>query len=141
MSDEKATGNTIYIRNVADETVRQLDELARKRGTSRNKLCNEILKTYLDCQREGMHKMLHEVVQAVVRSEIKDMRSEVSSMMNLILICALRMTKTNEKLNDFLFPQLENLSVDGMDSEQLFAILSSENDYSDDEIEKIIAAL
>ncbi|SDA31107.1 hypothetical protein SAMN02910447_03338 [Ruminococcus sp. YE71] len=62
-------------------------------------------------------------------------------MMNLILICAVRMTKTNEKLNDFLFPQLENLSVDGMDSKQLFAILSSENDFSDDEIEKIIAAL
>ncbi|WP_139182283.1 hypothetical protein [Ruminococcus sp. YE78] len=134
-------GNTIYIRDVSDETLRQIDELSYKRGMSRNQLCNEILKVYLDCQREGMHKMLPDVVQSVLRSEIKDMRSEVRSMMNLILICAVRMTKTNEKLNDFLFPQLENLSVDGMDSKQLFAILSSENDFSDDEIEKIIAAL
>lgn len=134
-------GNTIYIRDVPDEIIEEIDRISSKKGMSRNQLCNEILKIYLDCQREGVHKMLPEVIHSVVRSEIKDMRSEVRSMMNLILICAVRMIKTNEKLNDFLFPQLENLSINGMDSEQLFAILASEDDFSDDEVAKIIQNL
>ncbi len=134
-------GNTIYIRDVPDEIIEEIDRISSKKGMSRNQLCNEILKIYLDCQREGVHKMLPEVIHSVVRSEIKDMRSEVRSMMNLILICAVRMTKTNEKLNDFLFPQLENLSINGMSSEQLFAILSSEDDISDEEAAEIIQNL
>lgn len=134
-------GNTIYIRDVPDEIIEEIDRISSKKGMSRNQLCNEILKIYLDCQRDGVHKMLPEVIHSVVRSEIKDMRSEVRSMMNLILICAVRMTKTNEKLNDFLFPQLENLSINGMSSEQLFAILSSEDDISDEEAAEIIQNL
>jgi hypothetical protein len=129
----------IYLRGISDKTIENLDEIAEKKHVSRNKLIADILENYADCQDENLHKMLPKIVECEVKDELKRFEESIRETMNLFLITLLKMSKTNEKLNTFLFPELEKLNIDGLDCEQLLAIINAETELNEDEfLQKIV---
>ncbi len=129
----------IKIRDVPDSLVEWIDCRAKREGLSRNQYLLKALEEYAELHDEKLHEMLPKIVESQVRSELKRFEEKVTESFNMILISMLRLNKTNEKLNSFLFPELENLRIDGMDIEQLLAIINSESGLNDDDfIEEII---
>jgi hypothetical protein len=83
--------------------------------------------------------MLPKIVECEVKDELKRFEESIRETMNLFLITLLKMSKTNEKLNTFLFPELEKLNIDGLDCEQLLAIINAETELNEDEfLQKIV---
>lgn len=126
--------NTLYIRNVSDETMQKIDEIAAERKLTRNQLVLEIVNDYVDLQNKNLHKLLPLIVQSEVKEELRKFESSIKDNLNMLLIATLRLQKTNEKLNSFLFPQLEELNINGLNIEQILAIINSEMEESDDDI-------
>lgn len=130
--------STLYIRNVPDDLLNDLDNIAERMGKTRNQLVVEALNLYAATQDEKLHKMLPMIVRSEIKEEVKRFESSIKDTLNMLLIAALRVSKTNEKLNNFLFPELEKLNIDGMNSEEILAIINSDPDQND---EKIIAEM
>jgi hypothetical protein len=129
----------ILLRNLPDETLSELDKLCEKRKVSRNQLISDILELYIRCQDENLHKLLPKIVECEVKDELKKFEESTRETMNLFLVTLLKMAKTNEKLNTFLFPELENLNIDGMNCEQILSIINSETELNDDDfLQKIV---
>ncbi len=126
--------NTLYIRNVSDETMQKIDEIAAERKLTRNQLVLEIVNDYVVLQNKNLHKLLPLIVQSEVKEELRKFESSIKDNLNMLLIATLRLQKTNEKLNSFLFPQLEELNINGLNIEQILAIINSEMEESDDDI-------
>ena len=126
--------DSLIIRNIPDETVKRIEEIASERNISRNQLLLEIIINYADLQNKNLHKMLPLIVQSEVKEELRKFESSIKDNLNMLLIATLRLQKTNEKLNSFLFPQLEELNINGLNIEQILAIINSEMEESDDDI-------
>ena len=126
--------DSLIIRNIPDETVKRIEEIASERNISRNQLLLEIIINYADLQNKNLHKMLPLIVQSEVNEELRKFESSIKDNLNMLLIATLRLQKTNEKLNSFLFPQLEELNINGLNIEQILAIINSEMEESDDDI-------
>lgn len=121
------------VRDVPIDVIEKLDNIAKRKKISRNQLIIRALELYADCQDEKLHKMLPLMVECEVKDELRHFQECTKETMNLIMSACLRIAKTNEKLNSFLFPELEKLKIDGMDCEQLLAIINSENEFNDDD--------
>lgn len=124
---------TLYIRSFSDDLLVRIDELAERKGLSRSQYVTDILATFVSLQDDSLHKLLPVIVRSEVKEELKSFEISLKDTMNLLLITTLRLQKTNEKLNGFLFPELEKLEIDGMNSEQILAIINSETRENDDE--------
>lgn len=125
--------NTIYIRSVPDELLEKIDGLAKKKNVSRNQLVLDILTTYVDMQDEKLHKLLPPIVQSEIKEELKRYENSIKDALNILLAAALKLSKSNDKLNSFLFPELEKLNIDGMTAPQILAIINSYPRENDEE--------
>ncbi|MCB6616918.1 hypothetical protein [Ruminococcus sp. 210702-SL.1.03] len=129
---------TLYLRDIPQKHIDRLDEIAAAEKMSRNQLCAEIIEKYISSKDDFVQQILPEIVGSYIRTELKSFETDIKRALDLILICSLRLSKTNEKLNEFLFPELEDLSIGSLKAEEIIAILNSEKDISDEEMEKII---
>lgn len=129
---------TLYLRDIPQKHIDRLDEIAAAEKMSRNQLCAEIIEKYISSKDDFVQQILPEIVGLYIRTELKSFETDIKRALDLILICSLRLSKTNEKLNEFLFPELEDLSIGSLKAEEIIAILNSEKDISDEEMEKII---
>ncbi len=129
---------TLYLRDIPQKHIDRLDEIAATEKKSRNQLCSEIIEKYISSKDDFVQQILPEIVGSYIRTELKSFETDIKRALDLILICSLRLSKTNEKLNEFLFPELEDLSIGSLKTEEIIAILNSEKEISDEEMEKII---
>lgn len=129
---------TLYLRDIPQKHIDRLDEIAAAEKMSRNQLCAEIIEKYISSKDDFVQQILLEIVGSYIRTELKSFETDIKRALDLILICSLRLSKTNEKLNEFLFPELEDLSIGSLKTEEIIAILNSEKEISDEEMEKII---
>lgn len=129
---------TLYLRDIPQKHIDRLDEIAAAEKKSRNQLCSEIIEKYISSKDDFVQQILPEIVGSYIRTELKSFEIDIKRALDLILICSLRLSKTNEKLNEFLFPELEDLSIGSLKTEEIIAILNSEKEISDEEMEKII---
>ena len=129
---------TLYLRDIPQKHIDRLDEIAAAEKMSRNQLCAEIIEKYISSKDDFVQQILPEIVGSYIRTELKSFETDIKRALDLILICSFRLSKTNEKLNEFLFPELEDLSIGSLKAEEIIAILNSEKDISDEEMEKII---
>lgn len=129
---------TLYLRDIPQKHIDRLDEIAAAEKMSRNQLCAEIIEKYISSKDDFVQQILPEIVGSYIRTELKSFETDIKRALDLILICSLRLSKTNEKLNEFLFPELEDLSIGSLKTEEIIAILNSEKEISDEEMEKII---
>lgn len=129
---------TLYLRDIPQKHIDRVDEIAAAEKMSRNQLCAEIIEKYISSKDDFVQQILPEIVGSYIRTELKSFETDIKRALDLILICSLRLSKTNEKLNEFLFPELEDLSIGSLKAEEIIAILNSEKDISDEEMEKII---
>ena len=129
---------TLYLRDIPQKHIDRLDEIAAAEKMSRNQLCAEIIEKYISSKDDFVQQILPEIVGSYIRTELKSFETDIKRALDLSLICSLRLSKTNEKLNEFLFPELEDLSIGSLKAEEIIAILNSEKDISDEEMEKII---
>ena len=129
---------TLYLRDIPQKHIDRLDEIAAAEKMSRNQLCAEIIEKYISSKDDFVQQILPEIVGSYIRTELKSFETDIKRALDLILICSLRLSKTNEKLNEFLFPEFEDLSIGSLKTEEIIAILNSEKEISDEEMEKII---
>lgn len=129
---------TLYLRDIPQKHIDRLDEIAAAEKMSRNQLCAEIIEKYISSKDDFVQQILPEIVGSYIRTELKSFETDIKRALDLILICSLRLSKTNGKLNEFLFPELEDLSIGSLKTEEIIAILNSEKEISDEEMEKII---
>lgn len=129
---------TLYLRDIPQKHIDRLDEIAAAEKMSRNQLCAEIIEKYISSKDDFVQQILPEIVGSYIRTELKSFETDIKRALDLILICSLRLSKTNEKLNEFLFSELEDLSIGSLKTEEIIAILNSEKEISDEEMEKII---
>ena len=132
---------TLYLRDIPQKHIDRLDEIAAAEKMSRNQLCAEIIEKYISSKDDFVQQILPEIVGSYIRTELKSFETDIKRALDLILICSLRLSKTNEKLNEFLFPEFEDLSIGSLKTEEIIAILNSEKEISDEEMEKIIRPL
>ena len=123
----------LEVRNIPDELLKRLDEIAESKGMSRSELVIVSLQIYADCQDKKLHKMLPAIVESEVKEELRRFEYRLSDTLTILLKSALNLEKTTEKLNYHLFPELKNLDIDSMSIEQILAIINAENaDKPDD---------
>lgn len=117
----------LKVRNVPDSVISQLDALAFKKKTSRNQIILDALTAYSTAQDENFCSLLPKIIESETKEELKYFEKIITDSIEMILACCLKLNKSSDRLNDFLFPELEKITVEGMDSEQILAIISGES--------------
>ena len=118
--------NDIHIRGLSDKTLNELDNIMIKRGiVSRNDMICKIIEEYVACNNDEMVEYLPKIVRSLCETEIKNTSANSTEDLTDVYITLLILIRITQKLENFLYPELDKNDVNDMNSKQLLAIIES----------------
>ncbi|ADU23713.1 hypothetical protein [Ruminococcus albus] len=118
--------NDIHIRGLSDKTLNELDNIMIKRGiVSRNDMICKIIEEYVACNNDEMVEFLPKIVRSLCRDEIKNTSANSSELITDVYRTMLRLIRITQKLENFLYPELDKIDANDLNSKQLLAIINA----------------
>ncbi len=118
--------NDIIVRGLSDDTIIQLDKIANKRNcSSRNELLCLIINEYVACNNDEMVEFLPKIVRSLCHEEIKNTSANSSEIITDVYRTMLRLIRITQKLENFLYPELDKIDANDLNSKQLLAIINA----------------
>ncbi|SFD09747.1 hypothetical protein [Ruminococcus albus] len=118
--------NDIHIRGLSDKTLNELDNIMIKRGiVSRNDMICKIIEEYVACNNDEMVEYLPKIVRSLCETEIKNTSANSTEVLTDVYRTLLRLIRITQKLENFLYPELDKNDVNDLNSKQLLAIIES----------------
>lgn len=118
--------NDIHIRGLSDKTLNELDNIMIKRGiVSRNDMICKIIEEYVACNNDEMVEYLPKIVRFLCETEIKNTSANSTEVLTDVYRTLLRLIRITQKLENFLYPELDKNDVNDLNSKQLLAIIES----------------
>lgn len=118
--------NDIIIRGLNDNTITQLDLIASKRNcSSRNELLCKIINEYVACNNDDMVEYLPKIVRSLCETEINNTSANSTEVLTDVYRTLLRLIRITQKLENFLYPELDKNDVNDLNSKQLLAIINA----------------
>lgn len=110
----------INIKNISPETVKKIDELAKKETISRNAILIKIIEMYVACNEKVLSKYLPSIIRSLVTDELERLEIGSNSAINNIYLSSKKMFETANKIDNILAPTLEK---EAQNSEEFSDIL------------------
>ena len=118
--------NDIHIRGLSDKTLNELDNIMIKRGiVSRNDMICKIIEEYVARNNDEMVEYLPKIVRSLCETEIKNTSANSTEVLTDVYRTLLRLIRITQKLENFLYPELDKNDVNDLNSKQLLAIIES----------------
>lgn len=121
----------IIIRNIPENMIDKLDNIAKAEDLSRNALLTKLISDFVKSNDDFVVNILPPIVRALVNQELDRLSEGANSTINNVYIAAQKMMKTTEKIDNLLTETLKNSTENSITNDEILRILEiSDKDNS-----------
>lgn len=121
----------IIIRNIPENMIDKLDNIAKAEDLSRNALLTKLISDFVKSNDDFVVNILPPIVRALVNQELDRLSEGATSTINNVYIAAQKMINTTEKIENLLTETLKNSEENSITNEEILRVLEiSDKDNS-----------
>ena len=113
----------IIIRNIPENMIDKLDNIAKAEDLSRNALLTKLISDFVKSNDDFVVNILPPVVRALVNQELDRLSEGANSTINNVYIAAQKMINTTEKIENLLTETITNPEENSITNEEILRIL------------------
>ena len=121
----------IIIRNIPENMIDKIDNIAKAEDLSRNALLSKLISDFVKSNDDFVVNILPPIVRALVNQELDRLSEGANSTINNVYIAAQKMINTTEKIENLLTETLKNSEENSITNDENLRILEiSDKDNS-----------
>ncbi|WP_278946283.1 hypothetical protein [Ruminococcus bicirculans (ex Wegman et al. 2014)] len=121
----------IIIRNIPENMIDKIDNIAKAEDLSRNALLSKLISDFVKSNDDFVVNILPPIVRALVNQELDRLSEGANSTINNVYIAAQKMINTTEKIENLLTETLKNSEENSITNDEILRILEiSDKDNS-----------
>lgn len=113
----------IIIRNIPENMIDKLDNIAKAEDLSRNALLTKLISDFVKSNDDFVVNILPPIVRALVNQELDRLSEGANSTINNVYIAAQKMINTTEKIENLLTETVTNPEENSITNEEILRIL------------------
>lgn len=113
----------IIIRNIPENMIDKLDNIAKAEDLSRNALLTKLISDFVKSNDDFVVNILPPIVRALVNQELDRLSEGANSTINNVYIAAQKMINTTEKIENLLTEAITNSEENSITNEEILRIL------------------
>ena len=113
----------IIIRNIPENMIDKLDNIAKAEDLSRNALLTKLISDFVKSNDDFVVNILPPIVRALVNQELDRISEGANSTINNVYIAAQKMINTTEKIENLLTETITNPEENSITNEEILRIL------------------
>lgn len=113
----------IIIRNIPENMIDKLDNIAKAEDLSRNALLTKLISDFVKSNDDFVINILPPIVRALVNQELDRLSEGANSTINNVYIAAQKMINTTEKIENLLTETITNSEENSITNEEILRIL------------------
>lgn len=113
----------IIIRNIPENMIDKLDNIAKAEDLSRNALLTKLISDFVKSNDDFVIKILPPIVRALVNQELDRLSEGANSTINNVYIAAQKMINTTEKIENLLTETITNSEENSITNEEILRML------------------
>ena len=113
----------IIIRNIPENMIDKLDNIAKAEDLSRNALLTKLMSDFVKSNDDFVVNILPPIVRALVNQELDRLSEGANSTINNVYIAAQKMINTTEKIENLLTETITNPEENSITNEEILRIL------------------
>ena len=113
----------IIIRNIPENMIDKLDNIAKAEDLSRNALLTKLISDFVKSNDDFVVKILPPIVRALVNQELDRLSEGANSTINNVYIAAQKMINTTEKIENLLTETITNSEENSITNEEILRML------------------
>jgi len=113
----------IIIRNIPENMIDKLDNIAKAEDLSRNALLTKLISDFVKSNDDFVVNILPPIVRALVNQELDRLSEGAHSTINNVYIAAQKMINTTEKIENLLTETITNSEENSITNEEILRIL------------------
>lgn len=112
----------IIIRNIPENMIDKLDNIAKAEDLSRNALLTKLISDFVKSNDDFVVNILPPIVRALVNQELDRLSEGANSTINSVYIAAQKMINTTEKIENLLTETITNSEENSITNEEILRI-------------------
>lgn len=113
----------IIIRNIPENMIDKLDNIAKAEDLSRNALLSKLISDFVKSNDDFVVNILPPIVRALVNQELDRLSEGANSTINNVYIAAQKMINTTEKIENLLTETITNSEENSITNEEILRVL------------------
>ena len=113
----------IIIRNIPENMIDKLDNIAKAEDLSRNALLTKLISDFVKSNDDFVVNILPPIIRALVNQELDRLSEGANSTINNVYIAAQKMINTTEKIENLLTETITNPEENSITNEEILRIL------------------
>ncbi|WP_443724931.1 hypothetical protein [Ruminococcus bicirculans (ex Wegman et al. 2014)] len=113
----------IIIRNIPENMIDKLDNIAKAEDLSRNALLTKLISDFVKSNDDFVVNILPPIVRALVNQELDRLSEGANSTINNVYIAAQKMINTTEKIENLLTETITNSEENSITNEEILRVL------------------
>ena len=113
----------IIIRNIPENMIDKIDNIAKAEDLSRNALLSKLISDFVKSNDDFVVNILPPIVRALVNQELDRLSEGANSTINNVYIAAQKMINTTEKIENLLTETITNSEENSITNEVILRML------------------
>ena len=113
----------IIIRNIPENMIDKIDNIAKAEDLSRNALLSKLISDFVKSNDDFVVNILPPIVRALVNQELDRLSEGANSTINNVYIAAQKMINTTEKIENLLTETITNAEENSITNEEILRVL------------------
>ena len=113
----------IIIRNIPENMIYKIDNIAKAEDLSRNALLSKLISDFVKSNDDFVVNILPPIVRALVNQELDRLSEGANSTINNVYIAAQKMINTTEKIENLLTETITNSEENSITNEEILRVL------------------
>ena len=113
----------IIIRNIPENMIDKIDNMAKAEDLSRNALLSKLISDFVKSNDDFVVNILPPIVRALVNQELDRLSEGANSTINNVYIAAQKMINTTEKIENLLTETITNSEENSITNEEILRVL------------------
>lgn len=113
----------IIIRNIPENMIDKIDNIAKAEDLSRNALLSKLISDSVKSNDDFVVNILPPIVRALVNQELDRLSEGANSTINNVYIAAQKMINTTEKIENLLTETITNSEENSITNEEILRVL------------------
>lgn len=113
----------IIIRNIPENMIDKIDNIAKAEDLSRNALLSKLISDFVKSNVDFVVNILPPIVRALVNQELDRLSEGANSTINNVYIAAQKMINTTEKIENLLTETITNSEENSITNEEILRVL------------------
>ena len=113
----------IIIRNIPENMIDKIDNIAKAEDLSRNALLSKLISDFVKSNDDFVVNILPPIVRALVNQELDRLSEGANSTINNVYIAAQKMINTTEKIENLLTETITNSEENSITNEETLRML------------------